>query len=47
MGRGDRKNSGALDEKAILPMQNLEIFNLTYNLLKLFLVILPILIITK
>lgn len=31
MGRGNRKNSGALDEKAILPMQNLEIFNLITN----------------
>ena len=31
MSRGDRKNSGALDEKVILPMQNLEIFNLITN----------------
>lgn len=31
MNRGNRKNSGTLDEKVVLPMQNLEIFNLITN----------------
>lgn len=31
MSRGNRKNSGTLDEKVVLPMQNLEIFNLITN----------------
>lgn len=31
MSRGDRRNSSFLDEKAVLPMKNLDIFNLIIN----------------